>query len=296
MLAWPILHFIVFWFGMNISTVFDSFFTISLKGRTFVGFENYIKSFEFIFGLKERDILNYRGFLNSLSLVPLVLLINNPLTLLFSWGIFKKIKFYKTFRVILFLPAIISAVVLCLAFKLAISDRGFFVKILSWFNLTGDGTAYNPGIVPVGGWLGNEKTMWGTILVFSVWTGVSGYLVYFTSTMARFPESVFESSMIDGASEIRQFISIAVPMVWPTMVTMSVSAVAGCFSWFMPSLLMTNGSPYATTIGLMITQTIVADESNTVICAFSVIVAVFGSAIILSLRAIMDRFVEEIEY
>ncbi len=241
--------------------------------------------------------MNYHGVLNSLTLIPLSLFINLPLTVLFAYGIFKKVPLYNSFRIILFLPAIISSVVLCLAFRLSLDNSsGIITRLIKAVGLGGDGSQSNTGIIPVGGFLGSEKTMWRTILVFSVWTGVNGNLIYFSSAMARLPESVFESAELDGATQLRQFGSVCVPLIWPTITTMSITLVAAIFSWMMPSLLLTDGAPRATTIGLMISQSIKNDKNNTVISAFGVLVAVFGGAIIITFRYLMEKLNERVEY
>ncbi len=298
-LAWPILHFFVFWVCMNFGTFVDSFFEIMADGTTrkFVGFDNYAEIIRIIFGQKDRGIMNYHGVLNSLTLIPLSLLINLPITILFAYGIFKKVPLYNSFRIILFLPAIISSVVLCLAFRLSLDNSsGIIIRLIKAVGLGGDGSQANTGIIPVGGFLGNEKTMWGTILVFSVWTGVNGNLIYFSSAMARLPESVFESAELDGATQLRQFGSICVPLIWPTITTMSITLVAGVFSWMMPSLLLTDGADRSTTIGLMISQSVKNDKNNTVISAFGVLVAVFGGVIIMTFRYLMEKLNERVEY
>lgn len=298
-LAWPLLHFFVFWVCMNVGTMADSFFEIMADGSTrkFVGFENYVEICKILFGQKDRGILNYHGVLNSLTLIPLSLLINLPLTILFAYGIYKKLPLYNGFRIILFLPAVISAVVLCLAFRLALDNSsGILIQVIRMLGLGGDGTQFDTGIIPVGGFLGNEDTMWGAILIFSVWTGVNGNLIYFSSSMARLPESVFESAELDGATQLRQFVSICIPLIWPTVTTMSITLVAGVFSWMMPSLLLTDGAPRSTTIGLMVTQTVKNDKNNTVISAFGVLIAVFGGAFIMTFRYLMEKVTEGVEY
>lgn len=298
-LAWPLLHFFVFWLCMNVGTMADSFFKIGADGttRTFVWFDNYIDILKTIFGQKDRGILNHYGVINSFTLIPLSLLINMPLTVLFAYGIYKKLPLHNSFRIILFLPAVISAVVLCLAFRLALDNSsGIIIQIIRMIGLGGDGSQFDTGIIPVGGFLGNKDTMWGTILVFSVWTGVSGNLIYFSSAMARLPDSVFESAELDGATQLRQFVSICVPLIWPTITTMSITIVAGVFSWMMPSLLLTDGADRATTIGLMITQSVKNDKNNTVISAFGVLIAVFGGAFIMVFRYLMEKITEGVEY
>lgn len=297
-IAWPLLHFFVFWLCMNIGTLTDSFFTYSIEGtKAFNGLENYKEIIKIILGQKDRGIFNHHAVLNSLSLIPLSLFINLPLTVLFAYSIFKKVLGHKFFRIVLFLPAVVSSVVLCLMFRLALDNgTGVVVQFLRMLGLAGDGTQANTGIIPVGGFLGNEDTVWPTILVFSVWTGVNGNLIYFTSAMSRMPQSIFESAEIDGASEVRQFISIALPLVWPTITTMSITLVAAVFSWLMPSLLLTDGADRATTIGMMITVGIRNDSSNTVLNAFGVLVAIFGAAFIMAFRWLMGKITEEVEY
>ena len=309
-LAWPILHFVVFWIGMNFRTFYDSFFDISIvEGAGVVyqwdNFDNYIRVFKIIFNKAPYDnydlagIINYRAVTNSLSLIPLALFINMPLTILFAYGIFKKVPMYGFFRIALFLPSLVSSVVLCMCFQMAIDiNRGILPEILRWFGLTGArGDPANMGIIPQGGFLADPKTCWPMILVFSVINGVSGNLIYFTSTMARLPASVFESAELDGASSLRQFVSIVVPMIWPTITTMTVTLVAAVFTWIMPSLLMTDGGQwYSTTIGLMITQVVKNDMYNTVMSAFGVIVAIFGTIIIVSIKTGMEKLFEGVEY
>jgi len=303
LLLWPILHFFLFWVGMNARTAVDSFFTVNYSGGIHyvpAGFKNYMEVFQIIFGRKNADctsIVNYKAVLNSLSLIPVAVFINMPITILFAYGIFKKIVGYRAFRIILFLPAIISSVVLCLCFKLAIDpNKGIIVNFLRIIGLGGDGTAGNQGIIPVGGWLGNNDTKWNSILVFSVFSGVSGNLIYFTSTMARLPSSVFESAELDGASKVKQLFSIVVPMIWPTITTMTVTLVAAVFGWLMPSLLLTGEDGMTTTIGLMITQTVKADKSNTVMSAFGVVVAILGTIIILTVKTLLEKCFEGVEY
>lgn len=298
-LAWPLLHFFVFWVMMNVGTFTDSFYSYSVSGtKSAVGFENYAEAFRIIFGQKESGIINHHALLNSLSLIPLALFINLPLTVIFSYSIYKKVLGHSFFRIALFLPSVISSVVLCLVFRMALDNSsGIIIRFLRLIGLGGDGSQANTGVIPVGGFLSNPDTVWPTILVFSVWTGVNGNIVYFSSAMARLPQSIFESAEIDGATQLRQFVSICVPLIWPTITTMSVTLVAAVFSWMMPSLLLTGGNvAEASTLGLLITVTVKNDSYNTVINAIGVLVAVFGSALILTFRFLMSKITEEVEY
>lgn len=289
-LIWPVVHFIIFWLCMNASTVVLSFRTGDLQVGAWNDFNNFKGAFRAIFGIdkNEGQIINWRATLNTLSLIPLSLCINLPITLIFSYAIFRKIRGYRFYRIILFLPAMISATVLCYVFKSFITGRdALFNRFLTKM---GAGNS-----IPAGGWLGDEKTAWISMLVFSVWTGISTNIIYFGSSMARVPDGIIESVQLDGASELKIFNKIVLPMLWPTICTMSISIVSGCFAWYMPSLLMGASNPYLSTMGLIVIVNTKAGEFG-IAAAWGVIIGVVGMVFVTIMRKIMGRFVEEVEY
>ncbi len=297
-LAWPILHFLVFWVGMNSGMVYNSFFVETLGGNMrFVGFDNYIDVIKSLTGISSSGIVNPYAIKNVVSLWGLALLINMPITILFSFAIFRKIRWHKLYRVTLFIPAIISVVVLTLSYRLALDyPFGIVNQLFDKLGLAGDGFS-DFGIIPMSGWFGDERTVWPVILVFSVWTGVSGNLIYFSSAMGRLPDSVIESARIDGASELRMFRSIVIPMIWPVITTISITLVSGAIAWFMPSLLLTDGaSPRASTLALIITTMTKNGTSGGFVPALGVLIAIIGAVIILTFKYVMERFNKEVEY
>lgn len=137
-LIFPVLHFIVFWLCMNVSTVFLSFRSGNMQVGEWNNFRNYTGAFKAIFGIDKNEgmIMNWRALLNTLSLIPLSMLINLPITLIFSFAIFRKIKGYTIYRIVLFLPAMISATVLCFVFKMFINgNQAVFNKLLEAMRL-----------------------------------------------------------------------------------------------------------------------------------------------------------------
>ena len=291
-LLWPIAHFAVFKIAMNVSMISMSFYNGNLMSpMVYVGWENYADIFRMFAGTKTAGINNPAALWNALSLIPLSLFINMPLTLLFSFAVFRKYRCHRFFRIVLFIPSMMSAVVLCLLFKIAVSNKGFVNPLLEMVGLGGK--------IPLGGWLGSAETAWGTILVFSVWTGISSNIIYFCSSMSRVPDSIIESAKLDGASELRLFLQIVMPLVWPTVTTMTVTGFSGCFGWFMPSLLMTQGGPdgATSTLGLIITQSTKNSTSNLGFsAALGIVVSLFGGVTVVGLRKIMEKIFPEVEY
>ena len=303
-LAWPIIHFLVFWLGMNFSMIISSFGSYNIAGEfsfaKYFGFGNYIEVITDLFKADNvsTTYYNYRAILNTFSLLPLALLINLPITLFFSYCIYKKIMFAKAFEIILFVPAIISVTVLCLVYSKSLdNDTGIIISLLKEMGVT-VATKRKPGVIPQAGFLGESETQWWFVLIFSIWTGVNGNLIYFQSAISRLPDSIFESSELDGASEVRQFFSLALPLVWPTITTMSITLVGGVFGWMLPSKMLLPGVFEASTLGLIFLSSTEAGGSTIDVkaCALAVLVAVFGGAFTIGFKTLMDKVTEEVEY
>lgn len=291
-IALPLVHFLIFSVGMNFSMVIKSFQDANGLGQTsgaFCGFDNYKNVIlTFLGKLPTSDMVSYKAIRNSMSILPLTLFINMPLSLLFAYVIYQKCFAAKFFQITLFIPCIISAVVLCLSFNLVMSYSGLIPK---FFKFVGLGN-----LVPAGGFMGDSETAWTSILIFSVWTGISTNLIYFCSAMGRLPDSVLESARIDGASNTRQFFSIVIPLIWGTISTISLTGVSAIFGWYLPTLLLTGGLYDTSTIGYIVV--INAKDMNHVgwTSAFGVLISIIGTTVTLGFKKLMNSFWEDTEY
>lgn len=296
-LAWPCLHFLVFWFGMNIGTVYNSFFTTDLAGGLkWNGLDAYKDVFLYMTGQKSNGIIDVRSLWNTLSILFLAFCINLPLTLLFSYMIYKKIRLYKVLRVGMYVPCVLSVVILCLFWQLMFSGTSSGTSMFSVLEKLG----YDNQKIIVNGWFTDKSTAWWGVLVFSVWTGVNGNIIYFTSAMARLPDSVVESASLDGASEMRQFFSIVIPMIWPVITTMSITLIGGTINWFQPAQLIIGDNMAASvgggTIAWIIISQVKGGRTVGFPAAFGVVIAIFGATFIVFFRKIMEKIYEGVEY
>ena len=287
-LLWPIIHFCIFSIGMNISMVVQSF--QDYPTTDFYFFENYKDVFLTFLGKNpQSELINSKAIWNSLSILPLTLFINMPISLVFAFAIYKKYFGHQVFRVGLFIPTVISAVVLCLVFNVVVSrGDGFIPKILESLNLG--------SLIPENGFMAKEESAWTMILIFSVWTGISTNLIYFCSAMGRLPAEVFESAQLDGASDFKQFYAIAVPLVWSTITTISITGISSIFSWYLPSLLMTDGKYGTSTLGLMVVVSAQSRSNLGFISALGVLIAIFGTCITALGKKAFGSIYKEVEY
>lgn len=296
-LAWPILHFTVFWFCMNIGMVYNSFFSENINGKLiFDGLEHYKDVFRYMFGIKKYEMMSSKSWLNTLTIMGLALFINLPLTLVFSYIIYKKIFLHQALRVGMYVPCVLSVVILCLFYKISVSGTQTYKSLLTVLEKLG----YKNQSVIKNGALADSSTAWNTILIFSVWTGVNGNIIYFNSAMARLPDSVLESAELDGASETRQFFSIVIPMIWPTITTMSITLISGALGWYIPSLLLVGesmaGATGTGTVAWMIISNVNAGNATGYPAALGVVIAVLGGTFVLLFKKVMEKIYPEVEY
>ena len=296
-LAWAVINFLVFWVYVNVGTVVYSFFGETLRGELYwQGLYSYGQVFKYVFGGSVNGIIGLRSCLNTLSMVALALVINLPLTLLFSYALFKKIRFYSVLRVAMYVPCVVALVILSLFYSTFFSGAASNGPLFTLLENAGVSSA-----IVRDGLLNDRSTAWWGVIIFSVWTGVNGNIIYFSSAMARLPDSVLESAELDGATQMRQFRSIVIPMIWPTITTMSITLIGGAVAWFQPVQLMISNVNTAAdtgtgTIAWIIVSQVKGGMAVGFPAAFGVFISIVFSAFVLLFKWGMEKVFTEVEY
>lgn len=287
MLCWPVLHFILNQF-LNVNMLIMAFndYTFGANHPVFVGWDN----FKLVFKWFEPTKINNEWFAvrntGAIFLLSKCLLL--PMELIFSYLLYTKVKGYKWIRYLLYLPCITSAVILVLVFK-SFVESGPLASIYYLFGIEDQ--------LPNEGWLG-PNTAWRMIIIFSIWTGFSSGIIYYLSAMGRIPEDLIEAAKLDGASEMRIFFRIVLPLISSTIWTMQTLSVASTFSWGMPSMLMmgndwgTNGTG---AMGLTILRGTTAKAYGTT-AAYGLMLTLIGAPMVLLFRKLANKFEVDVEY
>jgi putative aldouronate transport system permease protein len=127
-------------------------------------------------------------------------------------------KFVKVYQTIMFIPYFISWVVAGFAFKALLDmDYGVFNQVLAAL-----------GKDPIM-WY-NEPKYWPVLIVAAaVWKGLGyGSVIYYAALMGIDAE-YFEAAKIDGASRLRQVISISIPMLKPMIIMLTILHIGSMF-------------------------------------------------------------------
>ena len=213
LLAFPVAQFCVFYLGVNLNSILLTFKEYDGVSGAFrwSGLENLAEVFR-VFGSKE---FSY-AWKNTFIVYFTGLIVGTPLALFFSFYIYKKMFGHGFFKVILFVPSIISAVVMVMIF------RNFTELVIPDIAKKLFGAEMN-------GLLSDPKTVFGTLLFFSVWVGFGTGILMYSGAMSGISDSVVEAAKLEGASSVREFFSITLPLIWPTVVTFLVVGVAQMF-------------------------------------------------------------------
>lgn len=199
--------------------------------KTFVGFDNFKT-------LLQSDKF-YQAFQNTVLLIVVVTIVTFSMAIIFAAILTReKIKGQTFFRVVFYIPNILSVVVISAIFS-AIYDpnQGLLNSFLNIFR--GQDGVDNPIL-----WLGSQKIVIYSIIIAMVWQAIGYYMVMYMASMANVPESLYESAALEGAGKIRQFFSITLPLIWTNIrTTLTFFIISTINMSFLFVKAMTNGGP-----------------------------------------------------
>ncbi|MBQ8657836.1 MAG: sugar ABC transporter permease [Clostridia bacterium] len=122
------------------------------------------------------------------------------------------------FRVILYLPTIVSGTVMAILYQYIVTD--VYIGIASTFTDE-----------VVLGLLDSSKTSeFLTILIFNVWVGFGANVMIYTGTMSGINESLVESAQLEGVNSLQELWYIYIPLIYPTLITFIVTGMTGIFT------------------------------------------------------------------
>lgn len=206
-----VISFLVFFLYPTIESIVMSFCQMQgFKNPRFVGLDNYARLFNYHFRNAVVSNTVYT-VLTILVLIPvpvvLAVLLNSHL-----------LKFRNAFRASIFIPSLVSALIAGIAFRIMFSDMetGLFNRIVMAFG--GKPIAWNMGY-----WSGMLM-----MIILNAWKSVGINMVYCLSALQSIPADIYESAEIDGATAVRKFWDITLPLLKPTIAyILTLTIIAG---------------------------------------------------------------------
>lgn len=207
-----------------LSTIYISFY----QEDVFVG----LKNFEFLFTNDEASERLRYAFLHNVQFFLIAASVQLPTALcmaalLTSGRVRRMTSFYRT---LLFIPTTLSVVIVGFIWRLIIHPL--------W------------GIVdyPL---LGEAATALPTITLMSVWQYLGIPMVFLYSALISIPSNIIEAAQVDGASDLRIFLRIKIPLIAPQIGIITILTFIWIFNAFDIIYALNGGAPgpdYATDV------------------------------------------------
>ncbi len=198
-----------------------------------IGLKNFSRLFQ--------DPLFYASLRNTLVFLVLHIPAQIVVALGFAMLLNGRLRGRGFFRAIYFLPVVVSGVVVTILWQqLYAYDNGLLNAMLNVLGL---------GRVP---WLVDPRVAMPAIAVMATWKNVGIYIVLFLAGLQTIPNELYDAASVDGATPLRQFRHITIPMLQPTMIVIVVLSTIGGFSLFIEPYVLTGGGPMQSTLSGML--------------------------------------------
>ena len=179
-----------------------------------------------------KDTKFWIAFKNNVIIMILSIIIQIPLGLAMATFLDFGGKKLTIFKVIWFIPMLMSSVAIGFLFTYALATNGGIVSTISgWFG---------GGNIDL---LGNPKLALLTVILIIAWQFTPFYMVYFMAGYTNIPYDVFEAARIDGATRGQYFWKIALPLLIPSIKSAAILSMVGSLKYFDLIYVMTGGGP-----------------------------------------------------
>lgn len=248
-LAIPLLQFILMYVVVNVNSfvlAFQSYEYNIMTGEEVIEWIGF-KNFQDFWTAFTSNPLMLGRIKNSFIVYAVHLFVGTVLAILFAYYVYKGFKGTEFFRVTLFMPSILSPVVLVMIYM------QFVEKAI-------------PVLFGVEGLLssGLESTFW-TVIFYNIFMGFGSGMLMYSNAMGRIPDSLTEYAQLEGCTPIKEFFYITLPLIYPTIETFLIIGLsnlfidqANLFTFFMEGA-QNSGME---TIGYHLFQTVFTERSS----------------------------------
>ncbi len=236
LIALPLIGFFVFSIYPILWTFRWSFYSYNgiASATRFIGFDNFITMFTTDFTYFK---LWGNTFLFAACKIPFELSLALVLAVLLS----QRIRGSSFFRSIFYLPSVISTAIIGLIF----------------YNLFGYFGNINAILLKLGfikteiDWFASKNTSVAVIVLASIWNTFGINVMYFMAALTNVPKELYESAELDGATRIRMFFNITLPMIIQVFQVILLLSIVGTLGINDIILVLTGGGPGGQTFSVM---------------------------------------------
>lgn len=188
-----------------------------------------------------KEIFSDRLFIKALKVTFLFVIISVPLRLLFSLLVAmllnQEIKGIGIYRALFYIPSIIgTSVGVAIMWRSIFSKEGLVNSALSLV-----------GITDAPSWVSNPDYAIYVIVLLSIWQ-FGAEMIIFLAGLKQVPKTLYEASLVDGASKIKAFFHVTLPMLTPLIFFNLIMSTINAFMIFTQGYIITDGGPVNSTL------------------------------------------------
>ncbi|TDC00464.1 sugar ABC transporter permease [Nonomuraea longispora] len=221
---------IPWWLGLVLVTA------VPLLASLYLAFTDYniLSSPEFNGLANFRRMFEDEYFWAAVRVTLVYVLVSIPLqlgfALLLALVLDRGLRGLAFYRSAFYLPSLLgTSVAVAILWRQVFGDSGLMDRALSFFGLE------------LGSWLQNPSLSLSTLIVLNVWTFGSP-MVIFLAGLRQIPEELYEAARVDGASVVRQFTGVTIPLLTPIIFFNLILQTIGAFQTFTQAHVVSGGT------------------------------------------------------
>ncbi len=216
---------LIFFFIPFFQTFLLSFLDYSknIYSPEFIGITNYAKLFQNPIFYK----VLWNTFIYLFVAVPVLAIVPLFLAILIN----QKIRGVTLYKILIYLPVIVSIVVAAIAFKWLYADQGILNYIVTLI-----------GLQPAG-WLTDPNFALYSVIIVTIWKGIGYYMIIYLAALMSVPKELYEACDIDGAGFFTKHLTVTIPHIMPTIALVTTISAISAMKVFAEIYVMTKGGP-----------------------------------------------------
>lgn len=224
-----ILVLILFFFIPFFQTIWLSFFEYSdsIYNPSFTGVNNYLSVLH--------NPIFYKVMTNTFVYLVVAVPILAIFPLFLAILINQKIRGVKLYKILIYLPVIVSIVVAAIAFKWLYAQDGILNYLMQFFNINKVE------------WLTNPDIAIYSVIIVTIWKGIGYYMMIYLASLMSVPQELYEACDIDGASFLQKHLTVTVPHLMPAIALVTTISSISAMKIFAEIYVMTKGGPINST-------------------------------------------------
>ena len=192
-------------------TIYESFFKTGDfgKGNIFIGFDNYVKLFH--------DAEVWQALLNTFKYAIVEVPFSIAIALVLAVLLNRKMRGRSVYRTIIFLPMVAAPAAVAMVWRWLFNSDFGLINNLFHIHVK---------------WISDPRIAVFSIAVIGVWSILGYNMVLFLSGLQEIPHDYYEAAEIDGATGVKSFFYITIPLLSPTIFFVLVTRVSSSLQVF----------------------------------------------------------------